>query len=87
MSIKLMMPSNHLILCHLLLLLPSIFLSIRVFSNELVFHIRWPKFWSMNERMRNKRLRACFIIYKIRILIMAPCVFEGLNVIKSLHSF
>ena len=39
------MPSNHLILCRLLLLLPSIFPSIRVFSNESVLHIRWPKYW------------------------------------------
>ena len=45
MSIELMMPSNHLILCHPLFLLPSIFPSIRVFSNELVLHIRWPKYW------------------------------------------
>ena len=42
------MPSNHLILCHPLLLLPSIFPSIRVFSNELVLCIRWPKYWSFN---------------------------------------
>ena len=48
MSIKLVMPSNHLILCHLLLLLPSIFLSIRVFSNESVLCIRWPKYWSFS---------------------------------------
>ena len=46
MSIKLVMPSNHLILCHPLLLLPSIHSTIRVFSNESVLHIRWPKFWS-----------------------------------------
>ena len=46
MSIKSVMPSNHLILCHPLLLLPSIFPSIRVFSNESVLHIRWPKDWS-----------------------------------------
>ena len=44
MSIKLVMTSNHLILCHPLLLLPSIFLSIRVFSNESVLHFRWPKY-------------------------------------------
>ena len=44
MSIKSVMPSNHLILCHPLLLLPSIFLSIRVFSSELLL-IRWPKYW------------------------------------------
>ena len=43
MSIESVMPSNHLILCHPLLLLPSIFLSIRVFSNESDLHIRWPK--------------------------------------------
>ena len=47
MSIELMMPSNHLILCHLLLLLPSIFPRSRVFSNELAFRIRWPKYWSI----------------------------------------
>ena len=43
-SIELKMPSNHLILCHLLLLLPSLFPSIRVFSNESVLHIRWAKY-------------------------------------------
>ena len=48
MSIKSVMPSNHLILCHPLLLLPSIFLSIRVFSSESVLHIRWPKYWSFS---------------------------------------
>ena len=48
MSIKSMMPSNHLILCHPLLLLPSIFLSIRVFSNESVLPIRWSKYWSFS---------------------------------------
>ena len=46
MSIESVMPSNHLILCHPLLLLPSIFPSIRVFSNEPALHIRWPKYWS-----------------------------------------
>ena len=46
MSIELVMPSNHLILCHPLLLLPSVFPSIRVFSKESVLHIRWPKYWS-----------------------------------------
>ena len=48
MSIELMMPSNHLILFCPLLLLPSILPSIRVFSNELAFHIRWPKYWSFS---------------------------------------
>ena len=48
MSIESVMPSNYLILCHPLLLPPSIFLSIRVFSNESVLRIRWPKYWSFN---------------------------------------
>ena len=48
MSIKSMMPSNHLILCCPLLLLPSIFPSIRVFSNESSLHITWPKYWSFS---------------------------------------
>ena len=48
MSIKSVMPSNHLSLCHPLLLPPSIFPRIRVFSNETVLHIRWPKYWSFS---------------------------------------
>ena len=48
MSIESMMPSNHLILCHPLLLLPSIFPSIRVFSSESALHIRWLKYWSFS---------------------------------------
>ena len=48
LSIELVMPSSHLILCHLLLLLPSIFPSIRVFSNESALRIRWPKCWSFS---------------------------------------
>ena len=48
MSIESVMPSNHLILCYTLLLLPSIFPSIRVFSNKSALHIRWPKYWSFS---------------------------------------
>ena len=48
MSIASVMPSNHLILCHPFLLQPSIFPSIRAFSNESVLHIRWPKYWSFS---------------------------------------
>ena len=57
MSIESVMPSNHLILCRPLLLLPSIFPSIRVFSNELALRIRWPKYWSFsfNIRPSNKK--------------------------------
>ena len=48
MFIQLVMPSNHLILCSLVLLLPSVFASIKVFSDELSLHIRWPKYWSFS---------------------------------------
>ena len=48
MSIKLVMPSSHLILCHLLLLMPSIFPNIKVFSNESTLLMRWPKYWSFS---------------------------------------
>ena len=48
MSIESVMPFNHLILCYPLLLLPSIFPSIRVFSSEVALHIRWPKYWSFS---------------------------------------
>ena len=53
-SIESVMPSNHLILCCLLLLLPSIFLSIRVFSNEPALHIRCPKYWSFSISLSNE---------------------------------
>ena len=48
MSIELVMPSSHLILCHPLLLLPSVFPSIRIFFKKSVLHIRWPKYWSFS---------------------------------------
>ena len=48
MSVESVMPPNHLILCHPLLLLPSIFPSIKVFSNELAFCISWPEYWSFS---------------------------------------
>ena len=48
MSIESVMPSNHLILCHPLPLPPSIFTIIRIFSNELALHVRWPKYWSFS---------------------------------------
>ena len=54
MSIKSVMPSKHLILCRPLLVLPSIFPSIRVFSDESAFHIRWPKYWSFSFNIPSK---------------------------------
>ena len=69
MSIESVRPSNHLILCHPLLLLPSIFPSIRVFSNESALRIRWPKYWSFifsinlsNEHSGLISLRLTFLI-------------------------
>ena len=53
-SVESVMPSNHLVPCHPLLLLPSIFLSIRVFSKESAPHIRWPKYWSFSIRPSNE---------------------------------
>ena len=65
MSIELLMPSNHLILCHPLLLLPSIFPSIRVFSNELALHIRWPKNWSFRFSISPSREYSGLISFRI----------------------
>ena len=65
MSIELVMPSNHLNLCHSLLLLPSIFLSIRDFSNESVLHIRWPKYWSFSFRISHANEYSGLISFKI----------------------
>ena len=65
MFIKSVMPSNHLILCHPLLLLPSIVSSIRVFSNESVLHIRWPKYWSFSLRISPSYEYSGLISFKI----------------------
>ena len=54
MSVESVMPTNHLILCHPLLVLPSIFPIIKVFSKESVLHIRWPKYWSFSIRPSNE---------------------------------
>src|SRR5574337_385028 len=65
MSIQLVMPSNHLILCGLLLLLPSIFPSIRVFFNESVLPIRWPKYWSFSFSISSSNEYAGLISFRI----------------------
>ena len=65
MFIELMMLSNHLTLCHLLLLLPSIFPSIRVFPSELVLLIRWPKDWSFNFSISPSREYSGLISFRI----------------------
>ena len=65
MSIQLVMPSNHRILCHRLFLLPSIFPSIRVFCNESVLHIRWQKYWSFNFSISPSNEYAGLISFRI----------------------
>ena len=64
-SIELVIPSNHLILCHPLLLLPSIFPSIRVFSNESVLPIRWPKYWSFSFNISPSNEHSGLISYRM----------------------
>ena len=65
MSIESVMPSNHLILCHPLLLLPSIFPSIRVFSNESALCIRWPKYWSFSSSISPSNEHPGLISFRI----------------------
>ena len=65
MSIELGMPSNHLIICHPLLLLPSVFPSIRVFSNELALCISWPKYWSFSFSISPSNEHSRFISFRI----------------------
>ena len=68
MSIEPVMPSNHLILCRPLLLLPSIFPSIRVFANESVLHMRWPKYWSFSFNISHSNEHPGLISFRINWL-------------------
>ena len=65
MSVESVMPSNHLILCHPLLLLPSTFPSIRVFSNESVLCITWPKYWSFSFNINSSNEYSWLISFRI----------------------
>ena len=71
MSIESVMPSNHLILCHPLLLLPSIFPYIRVFSNESALQIRWPKYYSLSFNISPSKTPRTDILYDG--LVGSPC--------------
>ena len=68
MSIDSVMPSNHLILCHPLLFLPSIFPSIRIFSNESVLHISWPKNWSFSFKISPSNEHSGLISFRVHWL-------------------
>ena len=81
--IKSMMPCNHLILCCPLLHLPSIFRSIRVFSNESALHIRWPKYWSFSFNISPSNEYSGLISFRIDWLDLAS---KGLSRVFSNHS-
>ena len=88
MSIESMMPSNHLILCCHLLLLPSIFPSIRVFSNESALHIRWPKYWSFSFKISPSKEHPGLISFRmdwLDLLARLSRVFSNTTVQK--HQF
>ena len=68
MCIKLVTKSNHLILCHSLLLLPSIFPSIRVFSNESALHIRWPKYWTFSFSISLSKEYSGLVFFRMDLL-------------------
>ena len=65
MSIDLVMPSNHLIFCHPILLLPSIFPRIKVFSNELTLRIRWPEYWNFSFSISSSNEYSGLIAFRI----------------------
>ena len=73
MSIESVMPSNHLILCHPLLLPPSIFPSIRVFSSESVLRIRWPKYWSSSFNISPSNKYSGLISFRMDWLDLLAC--------------
>ena len=73
MSIKSVILPNHLILCHPLLLLPSVFLRIRVFSNESSFRIRWPKYWSFSFSISPSNKYSKLISFRIDWRVWSPC--------------
>ena len=85
MSIELVMPSNHLILCRPLLLLPSIIPSIRVFSNESLLRIRWPKYWSFSFSVSPSNEYSGLISFRMNWL--DPLAVQGtLNSLLQHHS-
>ena len=85
MSTESVMPSNHLILCHSFLLLLSVFPSIRVFSNESVLHIRWPKYWSFSFSISHSNEYSGLISFRIDWFDLLA-VQETLNSLPQHHS-
>ena len=80
MSLESEMSSNHLILCHHLLLLPSVFPSIRVFSNKLVLCIRWPKYWNFSFSISPSNEYSGLISFRIDWFDLLAAPREGLSI-------
>ena len=89
MSIELVMPSNHLILCRPLLLLPSIFPSIRIFSNESALCIRWPKYWSFSFSIIPSNEYLVLISFRMDWLdlLAVQGTFKSLHTTVQMHQF
>ena len=86
MSIESVIPSNHLILCRPLLLLPSIFPSIRVFSNESALCIRWPKYWNFSFNISPSNEHSGLISFRMDWLDLQPVVQGTLKSVLQHHS-
>ena len=84
MSVESVIPSNHLILSHPFLLLPSIFPSIRVFSNESALHIRWPKYWSFSLSISLSNEYSGLISFRMDLFILSV---QGTQHQSSKHQF
>ena len=90
MSIESVMPSNHLILCHPLLFLPSIFPSIRVFSKESALRIRWPKYWSFSFNISPSKEHPRLILFRmdwLDLLVIQGPLRSLLQQLSSKHQF
>ena len=87
MSIKLVMPSNHLILCHPLLLLPSIFPNIRIFSSESVLCIRWPQYWSLSFSISPSNEYSGLISFRIDWLDLLAVQRTLKSLLQQLHKY
>ena len=87
MSIELVMLSNHLLLCCPLLLLPSIFPSFRVFSNESVLHIRWPKYWSFSFSISPSNAYSGLISFRMNCLDLLVVQFSSVQSLSRVRLF
>ena len=87
MSIELVIPSNHFIFCHALLLLPSVFPRIMVFSNETAFHIRWPKYWNFSCQQIGEDLFLGSLFYSIGLYVCLCAIPHCFDYCSFIFSF